>query len=286
MIKSVSLPQPLKENTVGSAGFTLLELTIVLFILALILAGLLTPLATRLEQQDRKTTRLMLEEIRASLLGYTIINGHLPCADCLDGSADCSAVAAASRADGMEDVLHNGAVSTRQPGVVCATETGGLPWATLGVPQADAWGQTFIYSVDGRFADSRDGQTGEHSCQTEAQATASVSFCLSSKGDMTIRNTGVFVDKAAGGQSQVIAQDIPVLVFSPGANGPQTQARMDDGSISEHERRNWWLGRSDTDRTFVADEYVGDEQETYDDIMIWISIPSLMYRMISAERLP
>ncbi|MCG8379535.1 MAG: prepilin-type N-terminal cleavage/methylation domain-containing protein, partial [Proteobacteria bacterium] len=65
-------------------GFTLVELAMVLFILALLLGTLLTPLATSIEQQDRETTTKLLEDIRDSLLGYAIVNGHFPCPDCSD----------------------------------------------------------------------------------------------------------------------------------------------------------------------------------------------------------
>lgn len=288
MIKRALLPLPPRKHSSKSGGFTLLELAVVLFIVALILGGLLRPLATRVEQEGRKTTRLMLEEIKASLLGYTVINGHFPCPDCPDNSIfRCAAFAATAIGDGMEDVLAENIVSTRGPGVVtnCATEIGTLPWATLGVSQADAWGQTFIYAVDGEFADTKDGETGEAACKAEA-ARPGVSFCLTSKGNMTIKNTGVFVEQAGSAgadKSQNIAEHIPALVFSLGANGAETQARIDDGSISDAERDNWWVGAN---RVFIADDYVGAEKIKYDDIMIWISTPSLMYRMISAERLP
>ena len=62
----------------NSPGFSLIELAIVMFIVSIILGGLLTPLSTRLESQNRKQTTTMLAEIKESLMGYAIINGHLP----------------------------------------------------------------------------------------------------------------------------------------------------------------------------------------------------------------
>jgi len=265
-----------RNHSSKSAGFTLLELAIVLFVLVLVLGSLLTPLATRMEQQGRKTTRLMLAEIRASLLGYTIMNGYLPCPDCPNSNiSGCAGLATEAIGDGMEDGLDESGQPTkaRNQFATCASERGFLPWATLGAPRHDAWGQHFAYSVTNEFADSTDGETG--STCTEATATAGISFCLTSgkDGDMTIEDT----------EGTTIAQNIPALVFSFGANGALTQARADDGSISDAEKKNWWTERG---RTFITDDYIAKEGEEYDDIMLWIATPSLVYRMISAERLP
>ena len=91
---------------------------------------------------------------------------------------------------------------------------------------------------------------------------------------MTVNDTAV----------TAVAQNVPALVFSFGANGDTTQVRVSDGTISAAELDNWWTDAAD--RTFTADDYVGTAGSEYDDLMIWVSAPSLMYRMISAERLP
>ncbi len=266
------------NNISRNAGFTLLELTLVLFIIALMLGGLLTPLATRMEQEGRKSTQRMLQDIRASLLGYTVINGHLPCPDCPNSTitAGCATVnnAAPTRiGDGIEDGMDDSRSTVRARGAfaACATETGLLPWVTLGTPEKDAWGQPFAYGVDEDFADDLDGQTGA-SC-TAATASAGISFCLSSAGNMTIND-------ATGAD---VAQQIPALAFSFGANGPGTASRVANGSISAAELDNWW---ADADKRFAADDYVGAAGSEFDDIMIWIATPALIYRMISAEQLP
>ncbi len=63
-------------------GFTLVELAMVLFIVGLLLGGLLVPLSTRLEQESRSQTNITMGEIKETLLGYSVINGKLPCPDC------------------------------------------------------------------------------------------------------------------------------------------------------------------------------------------------------------
>lgn len=280
MIKHVSLPQPHKNLAERQSGFTLLELTMVLFIMTLILGGLLSPLSSRLEQEGRKKSQGMLEDIRSSVLGYTAINGHFPCPDCRNGtiSPGCVTVNSANPAqigDGIEDGIDSSSgVAVRGAFATCATETGFLPWVTLGVPENDAWGQRFVYSVDEKFADDVDGVTGAD-C-TATTATTNVSFCLTSvdDGDMTINNIA----------GAVVAQNIPALVFSLGANGNTTQERINDGDISAAELENWWTDAAD--RTFISDNYVETTGSQYDDLLIWIAAPTLMYRMINAEQLP
>ena len=80
----------------------------VLFIVALILGGVLTPLSTRLEQANRKQAEDMLKEIKNSLIGYALVTGHLPCPDCPGNGAspNCGNNTAVSN-DGVEDGLDN-----------------------------------------------------------------------------------------------------------------------------------------------------------------------------------
>ena len=62
-------------------GFTLLEMAIVLVVLGLILGGILMPLSTQMEKQDRDETQRILEDIRDALIGFAMTNGRLPCPD-------------------------------------------------------------------------------------------------------------------------------------------------------------------------------------------------------------
>jgi len=64
-----------------TAGFTLIEMAVVLFIVGLLIAGVLGPLETQLEARDRRATIETMEEIIESLYGYAINNGRLPCPD-------------------------------------------------------------------------------------------------------------------------------------------------------------------------------------------------------------
>ena len=146
------------QNT--QQGSTLLEMAVVMVVLGLILGGILMPLSTQMEKQNRDETQNILGEIQEALIGYAMANGRLPCPD-TDG-------------DGIIDMAGT-----------CTNVQGTIPWVDLGVGKNDALGRPFTYRVTGSFADDTDG-TG---CGT---ATVGVSFELCSVADINI------LDAAAG----------------------------------------------------------------------------------------
>jgi len=235
-------------------GFTLLELAVVLLITGLLLGGLLVPLSTQLEQGQRARTQAQLDEIREVLYGFVVKNHRLPCPDCgNDAPGNCADVYATSPAhlgDGAEDII---------AGDNCAHESGNLPWATLGVAGADAWGRHFTYRVSNHFADAVAGGAG---CTPD---TLNVSFGLCTDGDIDVI--------AAAGTSDYVAQFVPALVLSHGGNGMVTS--------SAHELEN-----SDGDAVFVYRDFSGDATSGYDDMLVWISPHILRLKMLDAGILP
>jgi prepilin-type N-terminal cleavage/methylation domain-containing protein len=155
-----NLGQSIQAPQKNQQGFSLLEMAVVLVVLGLILGGMLIPLSTQMEKQDRDETKKILQDIQDALIGYAMTNGRLPCPD-TDG-------------DGIIDMAGT-----------CANVQGTIPWADLGVGKQDAWGQPFTYRVTGSFADNTNG-TG---CGT---ATAGVSLELCSIADINV------IDSAAG----------------------------------------------------------------------------------------
>ena len=61
------------------AGFTLIEIAIVMTIISLLLGAILVPLGGAFEQSQRKTVKAQLEEINDALIGFAAANGRLPC---------------------------------------------------------------------------------------------------------------------------------------------------------------------------------------------------------------
>lgn len=109
-------------------GFTLIEMAIVLIILGLLLGGLLLPLSKQRELQQIREVEQNLQTIREALYGYAAATGTLPCPDINN--------------DGLEDPAAGN----------CTATSGTIPWATLGTPAGDPFGNNrFGYQPGGNF---------------------------------------------------------------------------------------------------------------------------------------
>lgn len=231
-------------------GVTLVELAVVLVVVALLLAGLLGPLSTRVEQQQRQRTEGVLEDIKETFYGFAVANGRLPCPD------------TDPIPDGTENPL--GGVGG------CAGVGGVLPWVTLGMPQQDSWGTNFVYRVTGVFADNTDGTNC--GLAPEPPPTVGVSFKLCSAGDIVVR------DAAPGGN--IVSSNVPAIVISCGSNRNQAALAI-NGDLSNHENEN-----INNDINFVSKGFSRDDAQEFDDLVVWISPYILKNRMVAAGRLP
>jgi len=121
---------PLRHRS-RQAGFTIVEIAIVLLVVGLMIGGLVAPLSSQLEQRRVSNTERVMEDAREALFGFALRNNYLPCP-------------AISAIDGRED----------RAGSICNKRYGYLPWATLGVQKLDGWGRVLAYSVTPSFANS------------------------------------------------------------------------------------------------------------------------------------
>ena len=112
-------------------GLSLIEVAIALAVSALLLGGLMVPLAAQVERYRLRETEAALEQALEALLGHAAAHGNrLPCPD-IDG-------------DGAEDLPGT-------PAAPCRGVEGELPRATLGVPGRDGWGRTLRYRANDAF---------------------------------------------------------------------------------------------------------------------------------------
>jgi prepilin-type N-terminal cleavage/methylation domain-containing protein len=119
------------------AGFSLLELAIVLFILSLLLGGLIMPLSAQREARQWRMAEHGLADLHAALLGYAILHGHLPCPD---WESD-------ERQPGYGVAAQHCATSPNKEGF--------LPHKSLGLENGlDPWGHRWRYRVDRQFANA------------------------------------------------------------------------------------------------------------------------------------
>ena len=232
-------------RTTQQAGFTLTELAIVLIIVALLIGSMLPPLSAQQDIRHEAETQKLLSETKEALLGFAAAKCRLPC------PANPATPSGTANA-GIEYASNSTGCNTSMEGVV--------PWATLGVPEIDAWGRRLTYRVKEEFAKTVTG------C-----GSGTAAFSLGSDGDITVRVT-------SGGT--IVASEIPVIVGSNGKNGFRGYLpngnRLSASSDTDEEKN------ADADSTFISKTATS----TFDDIVDWISPHILKSRMIAAGRLP
>lgn len=132
----------------------------------------------------------------------------------------------------------------------CTNNPGVLPWVTLGISETDAWGRRFTYSVTSGYTST---------------------FTLSATGDRSVLST-------LGGAN--IASAVPAVIISHGTNGYGSYtpdgAQIAGASGDENENAN-------NDTTYVSHEF---SQNSFDDMLIWLSPNTLNNRMVAAGKLP
>ena len=265
-------------------GFTLLEMAIALFIVVLLLGGMLGPLSSRRLQQDRIDTSDYMKTVRDAMVGYSIINGRLPCPDCPDTTVGtCGSGGTAN--DGIEDM--SGTAGSQ----VCRTSVGNIPWVDLQVDEHDSWKRHLTYEVTSEFADETDGTTDTSTCTDTV--TVGVSFELCALGDIQIYKAYASPGSYSG-TPDVAANVIAVLV-SHGDNGydsSQTDVEVenyDRDPVNPNTGSNILSSYSSSNyssKIFVSKDYDAEGTDAFDDQVIWLSPNILMDRMVRAGRLP
>lgn len=227
------------------SGFSLVEIAIVLVIVGLLLGGGLSVLGAQADQQRIKDTNQLLNDAREALLGYAASHAdpsgrpYLPCPD--------------TNNDGNEDrVVATGACTARQ---------GNFPWVTLGLGEADSWGDRLRYDVTPAFSNSLTGMT------LGPPATA---------GDITIRN-------AAGVQ---LAIAVPAVLISHGKNGFGASNTAGGANLAPTGANE--IINANPALTVVSNQPVGvgGTGGEFDDLVTWLPAGVLFNRMIQAGRLP
>jgi prepilin-type N-terminal cleavage/methylation domain-containing protein len=230
-------------------GFTLTELAVVLLIIALLLGGMMLPLAAQDDSRRAQDTQRTLAEIREALLGFAAAHGRLP-------------RPATSATDGAENP---------NPCADDAACSGFIPWATLGVAKLDGWDKLIRYSV------------------TPAYANAPFTLATIANRKVLTRDASGALTYLVGQAGACTAkQCTPVVIFSQGRhNWGRNEAGIphgNDSSTNLDESRNDagptdFIARTSTDNTAAA----GGE---FDDIVVWVSPNVLFNRIVAAGRLP
>ncbi len=260
------------------AGFTLLEMAVVVFIISLLTSAALAPLQTQREARARRATAMALAQAIEALYGFAVVHGRLPCPD--------AGVAERGR-------------EHRNGERACVAREGALPYVDLGVNGHDAWGNRLRYRLTAITTASGAGRSF---------AARDDGFCRADDADLDLCERGDIEIRIRGDDPQtpglqakfdhVLADRVPAVVLSHGANGygATTAAGVELAPIpgrNRDEREN-----ADDDAVFYARGYsarraacADDNNEVsalceFDDMVRWLSPNILSVRMISSGQLP
>lgn len=261
----------------GIAGFTLAEMALALIVLALALGGLMAPLGLQQEARYRADATRALNDIREALLGFAAANGRLPCpaqanlpsSHALAGQEAATGAGAAlgcACTSATSGIASQG--STACDASIAANTVGGvLPWATLGLPETDPWGNRYTYRVTTFFA--RGIPQATFGCSPGSDPSLAA-FALCSSGAITV------VTAASGGTT--LGSGIPAIVVSHGKAGGGAYTSQGSQSLdpnaSSDEQEN-----ADADTLYVSNT-------ASDDLLQWLPASLLMNRMLTAGKLP
>jgi prepilin-type N-terminal cleavage/methylation domain-containing protein len=273
------------------AGFTLIELAIVLFIVSLLLGGMLLPFSAQMELRGRQETDRMLINARDALIGFAAVNGRMPCpaqASLATGETGVG-LEATTAATGTTATTGPCGCTTSTSGVSSAggtacddatpgVVTGVLPWATLGLSEGDYWSNRYTYQVTTYFGRLASSQT-VFGCTPSSNPSAAA-FALCTSGGITVNSA------VTGGT--VVATGVPALVISHGKNGygayqqgtgGQNSTPANGSDSTENARLADQRENSDADATFISSGAIDDQ-------LMWVPSGILMGRMLSAGKLP
>ncbi len=290
-----------------SSGFTLLELALVLLVITVLLGGLAVPFTRQIETRRIAETNKAMATIQDALVGYAMshncrcVYGSTPSGGLysLDtANSTCNASACPSTSASGQPVIHpylpcpadatsNGLEDRPVGGGACAIPSNGinghvgwLPWATLGVPETDAWGDRYAYDVYLPYADSTIGIDGSSPPALSNAQPGQIYICSAASGCLSNPTSPSYV-----------APQVPAVVISYGpdgqgsfsANNSQWAVTPNQPSAPDEYLNATYNGSSNY-RGYVSHPptEAGSASGQFDDLVTWLSWPALVNRVCPA----
>ncbi|HZV25088.1 MAG TPA: type II secretion system protein [Acidothermaceae bacterium] len=273
-----------------TAGFSLIEMALVLAIIGFVLGGMMLTLSAQVTQHNIDETQNRLKQARDALLGFAIANGRLPCPASAPPPASPSS-------NGMESVS-GGTCTNFYNGFLPAVTLGLQPVNSAGYA-VDAWGNPIRYAVVQKVAGCVNSTTG-------APETPTISPFIATSPNPTLKTYGVscqpndlvicqggpydgYITASSCGTPPAPATDsvtnqntVVAIVFSTGKD----YAAMTSGNTDE--QINLKLAPYGSYSTFISHPPAptGSSGGEFDDQFEWIPIGLLYGRMTAAGVLP
>jgi prepilin-type N-terminal cleavage/methylation domain-containing protein len=273
-------------------GFTLIELAMALFVMALLMGTVMYTLSAQNDQRMRTDSLRSLDEAKELLITFAIVNGRLPCP-------------ASAASNGFESPLGGGACTNYYSGYLPARTIGFQPQDASG-NGLDAWGNPIRYAVSGvvpvnggpppagtprvcrpvnpgtppvapHFTNKTNLRTNGIDC-----APNDLVVCAASSGIVTAPpscNTAPSVTN----QNVVAA-----VIWSQGKNFAASAYLGVKGQAGDDERANNKTPANSNHAVFVAHTPApsGAAGGEFDDLLVWIPAGQLYGRLVAAGVLP
>ncbi|MGE3714367.1 MAG: type II secretion system protein [Alphaproteobacteria bacterium] len=246
------------SNARLSAGFTLLEMSVVLVIVATLVGAGIAVATSKIAQEQEDITRQRMAAIQKTLLDYRRVFDSLPCPAIAGAAIDDAAFGRGTSLQPIGGSCNDDYPPSYSTGDVWG---GSVPVRTLKLPDEyafDGWGRRFLYFVD-------EEATGQGAFQALGDITASV-------GDITIMDlTGATIESNA-----------LYMLLSHGPNGHGAISRGGSTAVSSFsensfEQDNCGCNVSGVNTGFDADFHTGPYTDTsigtyvnyFDDIVVF-----------------
>lgn len=261
----------LRNRYSQQAGFTLIEIAMVLLIMGLLLMGLVPSISGIMDRKYRQETFDQLDKIQQELLGFAITNGRLPCpasstsngreSFCTSASGTCTATTATQT---------HGKCSNFHDGFVPAATLGITTFSNLGFVE-DAWGNRIRYAVTSYSPDGEYVFTATNGMRKRGTNDLEPNLLVCSTA------TGITSSSCGSGNINGLTSNpgVPLIIFSTGRNGGLGGAGTDEAA------------NLNGDRLFVSHTptVTSSPNGEFDDLAIWLSENVLVERLVSARKL-
>jgi prepilin-type N-terminal cleavage/methylation domain-containing protein len=245
-------------------GFSLTELAVVLVIVALLIGGMLLPLASQDELRRTQDTQKLLKEAQEALTGFAAAYGRLPCPAMAASNGLESFAAGGSASDGNCSNFYDGFLPATSLGLAPANQNGLL---------VDAWNQPIRYAV---YSGTINGIVNPFTRANGMRSATVPELAKDTVPLLSVCATATGIAAGDCGSAIALTQKAPVVVFSIGKNGAT-------GGIGADEAAN-----GDNDPVFVSHDpapaNAGNGE--FDDLVVWLSPNILFHRMIAGGQLP
>ena len=239
----------MKQHTLKTQGFSLVELAVVLVIMGIVLTMGLKATMSMLENTAYSNTQAKQAQLKVSLISFLRTNGRLPCPD------------------------NTSAIATGIEASPCTDGYGVIPWQALGISRdmaTDGWGNLFTY----RVANGVPAGSKNWTSKVIVGSDFSVNEFKTSTPALT------FKELDASGSTLLANNTAVAVIISHGKNGYGAKTTKVDVRISATDAGGDEASNANsTTTTFILRP--SSDSLPYDDLLVFMTPQDLLQPLVS-----